>query len=677
MKKIAMWQNAAVAAACVCLAAGCKTPKALSSGLMAAGVATGAAALQAGLSAPYKDEKAAKENPSWVAVAETLTPAQKKAVLARLHDDPWRAWKHWEQYKSVKSGDYTPEVHAEVLRVCEEVRQTKVQPCFQWNPPDLEKRWERRLAEAEVLSTAPRTEGADAARGEALLEKFASSRMPKSFARYRAARQKAVELERVLKNDFPQGKESDPSGGEIYERTRKNAARAIGEMFRRHDELCFFFLMRKGGIFSDDALKKQDDRGGAVWLEGPSATAAGKAPGNLPALGEEDAAFAREHLPESWQTVQALLPLYQTGAVQYRELRKLALALDAGHAEGTLALFLNRLAAMEDALGETYRQFGVFRFRNRIGELDGAALGAEDRETASSLHALREEVALGRWVSRKAKMGVLQLPGGETMDMVWCPPGTFQAGSPETEKGRGTNEVLREVTIAKGFWMAKFEVTTAQFLCALTHGTKEEAEGAAMVAGMGETKAKTPKAGELAGARMKDFLAVSLLELPTPEEWEYACRAGSTGPYGGTGNLDEMGWYAANSGGAIHPVGGKLPNAWGLCDMHGNVWERCAGEDTPIRGGSIRDRAADCRAAFHDSLDQRLQNKVEGDLRTMLRRLREEGIDEVDLQRDYELLPPWKREKLRRLMEEGVIVNPASVGNSVMNNVGFRPVFRP
>lgn len=74
--------------------------------------------------------------------------------------------------------------------------------------------------------------------------------------------------------------------------------------------------------------------------------------------------------------------------------------------------------------------------------------------------------------------------------------------------------------------------------------------------------------------------------LPTEAEWEYACRAGTSAPR--YGPLDEIAWYAGNSGGQHHPVGMKVPNAWGLHGMLGNVWEWCFDRYDPAVYGSYR-----------------------------------------------------------------------------------------
>lgn len=91
--------------------------------------------------------------------------------------------------------------------------------------------------------------------------------------------------------------------------------------------------------------------------------------------------------------------------------------------------------------------------------------------------------------------------------------------------------------------------------------------------------------------------------LPTEAEWEHACRAGSSSPR--YGKLDEIAWYRGNSGERAHAVGGRAPNAWGLYDMLGNVWEWCwdlydaevYGPYRVLRGGGWFDEKWSCRAS--------------------------------------------------------------------------------
>jgi formylglycine-generating enzyme required for sulfatase activity len=101
-----------------------------------------------------------------------------------------------------------------------------------------------------------------------------------------------------------------------------------------------------------------------------------------------------------------------------------------------------------------------------------------------------------------------------------------------------------------------------------------------------------------------ELAAGRVYRLPTEAEWEYACRAGTTTEYSFGDNEQDLGkyaWFETNSGSKPHAVGEKLPNGWGLYDMHGNVWEWCSdaeGSFRVLRGGSWFYGAAYCRSAY-------------------------------------------------------------------------------
>ena len=223
----------------------------------------------------------------------------------------------------------------------------------------------------------------------------------------------------------------------------------------------------------------------------------------------------------------------------------------------------------------------------------------------------------------------VDLPGGATIDMVWIEPGTFMMGSPSSEAGRYSDEgPQHEVTITRGFYLGKYELTQAQWESVT--GTRPW-EGQQYV----EEGPNSPAvylswfdARNFADA-LNEAEGAEIYRLPTEAEWEYACRADTTSSwsFGDEGErLGEYAWYDANAWNAgeryAHEVGGKRSNRWGLHDMHGNVWEWVSGwygaykadaQTDPIgplggsvfvaRGGSFNSDARHTRSAYRSTYE--------------------------------------------------------------------------
>jgi formylglycine-generating enzyme required for sulfatase activity len=171
----------------------------------------------------------------------------------------------------------------------------------------------------------------------------------------------------------------------------------------------------------------------------------------------------------------------------------------------------------------------------------------------------------------------IDLPGGIPVRFVYVRGGTFMMGAPADEPDREVDENYHQVTLTKDFWCGKFEITNRQFRAFRPDhkswgidGEKGEFNGddqPVVCVDIYDAQAFVKWAAEKTGRKIR---------LLTEAEWEYACRAGSTGQYCFGNDRSQLGdycWYTPNSGGQSHPVGTKKPNAWGIHDMHGNVAE--------------------------------------------------------------------------------------------------------
>jgi formylglycine-generating enzyme required for sulfatase activity len=237
------------------------------------------------------------------------------------------------------------------------------------------------------------------------------------------------------------------------------------------------------------------------------------------------------------------------------------------------------------------------------------------------------------------------LPPPPQTDVVFVAAGSFRMGSPDTEPGRDTDEVEHLVTLTRGFYMSRCEVTESQWVEVMGgndpggslpktavnwYDAVAYCNARSVADGLTPAYTIEPGSDDVAWNQ-----SAKGWRLPTEAEWEYACRAGADATAFANGALtqpecatldpilDQVGWYCGNSGEVRHPVGTKAANAWGLHDLHGNVYEWCwdlyssqnhlyastdplpepgnvnfwYSGDRVIRGGSVDSRATACRCA--------------------------------------------------------------------------------
>jgi|GEM_PF-1635722 formylglycine-generating enzyme required for sulfatase activity len=230
-----------------------------------------------------------------------------------------------------------------------------------------------------------------------------------------------------------------------------------------------------------------------------------------------------------------------------------------------------------------------------------------------------------------------------SIEMIRISAGTFTMGSPSNETDRGSDEgPQHQVTIGSDFYIGKYEVTQGQYGAVMgLNPSNFSSCGTNCPVEYVEWSTITQVGGflDLLNAAAScdtsnfptddtryrpDNVPSGCYRLPTEAEWEYAARAGTSTnfSYGADSSYSQLGsygWYTSNSSSKTHPVGEKLPNPWGLYDMHGNVWEwnydwydssyynngaqtdpvgATSGSFRVVRGGSWYDYARGLRSAF-------------------------------------------------------------------------------
>jgi formylglycine-generating enzyme required for sulfatase activity len=257
----------------------------------------------------------------------------------------------------------------------------------------------------------------------------------------------------------------------------------------------------------------------------------------------------------------------------------------------------------------------------------GGANGEEGRALARQLFAKASPLTLNQWRGRTEMpftatpaallssdpdrmvhaVDLVLPPGGASMRLIRIDSGKFNHGSPTDEIGRRPSDFpSASVVIAKTYFIGKFEVTQKQYESVMKRSPsywRGHPTWPVDQVTWNDLMGPTGFITQLNSALNKTFDGVLVADLPTDDEWEYACRAGETTTFNNgrdIKNLDadpalaEIAHYNKVAGGPI-PVGSLTPNAWGLYDMHGNLQEWT--QDRSVRGGSWQSKAAACRAA--------------------------------------------------------------------------------
>ena len=504
----------------------------------------------------------------------------------------------------------------------------------EWTDSDTEWFWSRIVDSSTATSTGPRFAQADEEGGEGVLEAFGTQYLPNAYAYYQEVRAIAQEREQVLKENFPEGRSSDATGGSLYDKVQKATSKAVAEMFRRHDELCHFLLMHRMGAIADRELAETDARRIAVVLpaeEDPPAPYVRTAP--EASVAERD--FATKYMPETWAGFQRLENLFSEGRKSYANWRETAVLVDATRCGPFFGTLRSRLDGIHEKMDGIVKLWKEKKLLHAVGEATASDLADSDHKTGLALQQFEKGLPIGQLVrtSEKAVSDGLRAPRLQELENQRANriaairgKASRQIASARAKMDQEETALDRRAQISviiasmvqipgRSYKLCKYEVTQAQWEAVMGENPSfyEGANNPVEEVSWDDCQEFLRKLNALPSVQKSGLV----FRLPTDEEWEYACRAGATGEYcllaDGTeiteDTLGRVAWFGNKAGRNTHPVGQKSPNAFGLYDMHGNVQEWCQEEygtfaswakgtdfehGHVVRGGGWSHSARDC-----------------------------------------------------------------------------------
>ena len=420
--------------------------------------------------------------------------------------------------------------------------------------------------------------------GDALLSEFGTKYLPNAYANYEKAREAALELQQVFNEEFPEpwAITSTSPKWSAFNKVLEKFAKVRTEYFLCRDELCHCWLAHRLGVLTANDFAKLDSQRLAVHLLPENVELIGFTKLRKESMDGKCSEFAAKYAPESFA-------IYQKFERESLEIDKLlkdvfrqGAQIDHVRFDRSLSAAVSKRNDLEREMDMLLVAFQAWYTEHRTTVKSSEDVAQSDHATALRLKPFLDSLPM--YVKEHALGPVIP-----KRDMIAIPE--------------------------KDYRMQRTEVTQLQWIIVMGNNPSRSVrrlDYPVENVSWEDCQQFIKKVNEMDGVKYR---------LPTGSEWEYACRAGSTGDWGRRingeeGPLEAMGWYDQNSKRRPHVVASKEPNAWGLYDMHGNVREWCEAQDGdsfPVRrGGSWYDLSSDCTAVSRRDNDPGSRNDFLG-----------------------------------------------------------------